>query len=172
MLKSTFVAIRASKFRLASVTHGGCHILHDGFVHFPVRKYLHGFRPLVTSTAWTFEGYFPVSLCLRLWGSGGRLFFSFTTTRNCFQTPGNGGNCMGLLSNSVHLLHTDSILTLSSQRWLSSLCDSWLLSLFPLFRSGLWNLINMSPYCCRQSGIARSSMETNILLYIYIYIYI
>ena len=47
------------------------------------------------------------------------------------------GNYMNLLSNIVTLLPADSISPLSSQRWFSSLCDSWLLNLVPQFRSEL-----------------------------------
>ena len=48
--------------------------------------------------------------------------------------------CMSLLWNSVHVPSTENTLTLSSERMLSFLFDSWWLILGPQHRSGLWSL--------------------------------
>ena len=83
--------------------------------------------------------YLPVNLCLRFWNWRERLFFS-SLPRICFQMRVRDGNHMSVLSNIVHLLSTDSILPLSSQRWLASLCDSRLLYLLvPQLRSEFSN---------------------------------
>ena len=56
-----------------------------------------------------------------------------------FQLLAHGGNCLSLLLNLVHLLSTDSILPLSSQRRFSFSYNPWLLLLFPPLRSGSWS---------------------------------
>ena len=87
-------------------------------------------------TASTFGGYLPVSLCLCFRGKRGRSPFLSLIASVSIRSI---WNCMSLLSNTVHVPSTDSILPLSSQRWLFSLFDSWLLFLIPLFRSVLWS---------------------------------
>ena len=86
-------------------------------------------REAESPVAWTFWGFLFVSLGLRTWRGRGHV--------RC-QTLSHGANYMNLLSNIVHLLSTDSILTLSSQRRISFLFDSWFRLLPPLFHFGLW----------------------------------
>ena len=60
--------------------------------------------------------------------------------RHCFQRPlSHDWNYMSLLLNIVHVSPTENTLSLSSQRRLSFLFDSWWQLLFPQLRSGLWS---------------------------------
>ena len=85
------------------------------------------------------------------------------------QMLDHGGNNMYLLSNIVPLLSTGTFLTLSSQRRLSFLFDSWLLLLSPLFISDSevstsLRLINMKSHRCLQSWITRLPIVSKSLL--------
>ena len=82
-----------------------------------------------------------VNLCLRL-SEQERTIVPFV--HDFFR----GWNCKSPLLNTVQLLSTDSILPLSSQNWLSSLCDSWLIHLSQSFHSGLCSCASWSSDQC------------------------
>ena len=144
---------------------GGCQQSHDGSVHFHLRIFLHGIRHFLLKGLSPlgprpFEGFLS-SVCDCAFGA---------RELACIFCRRLLPYCKSLLLNTVHLLFTESVLSLSSQRWLWSLFDSWSLLCFNPFVPSFevarpYHLIIMSCHCCLQSGIARLVVVSNILLF-------